>query len=325
MSGKVDDKSNHCISFILERLQIHQQKWKNESSRTPPLFVGVNGSQGAGKTTLVSSLALTLSRPPHRIPTIVLSIDDFYLSHELQAQLAASNPDNPLIQHRGQPSTHDLTLALSLFASLRDGREIEIPSYDKSAFGGEGERTPQSEWKVVNGVGEERIRVIILEGWCVGFRALEDQELQNKWEKAEIQRKGGNYQGRLGWNRFEDVKFVNEALRGYDSLTNQLDALIHINAEDPRYVYEWRLEQEAALRQVKGTGMTDEQVIDFVNGCKITTKTLQKFFARLNQLDYPAYELYTDRLRLGVFGKEKGKQLQLSIGKSRKVNDVMRL
>lgn len=167
----------------------------------------------------VSSLALTLSRPPHRIPTIFLSIDDFYLSHELQAQLAASNPDNPLIQHRGQPSTHDLTLALSLFASLRDGREIEIPSYDKSAFGGEGERTPQSEWKVVNGVSEERIRVIILEGWCVGFRALEDQELRNKWEKAEIQRKGGDYQGRLGWNRFEDVKFVNEALRGYDSLT----------------------------------------------------------------------------------------------------------
>lgn len=137
----------------------------------------------------------------------------------MQAQLAASNPDNPLIQHRGQPSTHDLTLALSLFASLRYGREIEIPSYDKSAFGGQGERTPRNEWKVVNGVSEERIRVIILEGWCVGFRALEDQELRNKWEEAEIQRKGGNYQGRLGWNRFQDVRFVNEALRGYDALT----------------------------------------------------------------------------------------------------------
>lgn len=50
----VDDKSDHCISFVLERLQMHQQKWKNESSKKPPLFIGVNGTQGAGKTTLVS-------------------------------------------------------------------------------------------------------------------------------------------------------------------------------------------------------------------------------------------------------------------------------
>lgn len=34
-----------------------------------------------------------------------------------------------------------------------------------------------------------------------------------------IQRKDGNYQGRLGWNQFQDVEFVNEALRAYDILT----------------------------------------------------------------------------------------------------------
>ena len=124
-----------------------------------------------------------------------------------------------MIQHRGQPSTHDLTLALSVFASLRGGKETEIPSYDKSAFRGQGDRTPQDEWKVVNGVGEARISVVIFEGWCVGFRALKEQELWNKWEEAVVQRKGGHYQGRLGWNRVEDVEFVNEALRGYDALT----------------------------------------------------------------------------------------------------------
>lgn len=71
----------------------------------------------------------------------------------------------------------------------------------------------------MNGVGEERIRVIILEGWCVGFRALEDQELRKKWEEAVVQNKSGNYRGRLGWNRFQDIKFVNDALKGYDILT----------------------------------------------------------------------------------------------------------
>lgn len=40
------------------------------------------------------------------------------------------------------------------------------------------------------------------------------------------------------------------------------------DAEDTQYVYEWRLEQEAALRATKGAGMTDEQVVDFVNGCE---------------------------------------------------------
>lgn len=54
MSGIVDDKSDQCISFVLERLQNHQQSLKNERSNTPPLFIGVNGTQGAGKTTLVS-------------------------------------------------------------------------------------------------------------------------------------------------------------------------------------------------------------------------------------------------------------------------------
>ena len=42
------------------------------------------------------------------------------------------------------------------------------------------------------------------------------------------------------------------------------------DAEDPLYVYSWRLEQEASLRAAKGRGMTDEQVVDFVNGCRLS-------------------------------------------------------
>lgn len=33
------------------------------------------------------------------------------------------------------------------------------------------------------------------------------------------------------------------------------------------YVYDWRLEQEAALRKAKGSGMAEEQVHRFVDGC----------------------------------------------------------
>lgn len=41
--------------------------------------------------------------------------------------------------------------------------------------------------------------------------------------------------------------------------------------------------------------------------------------------DYPAYELYTDRLRAGVFGSDSGKQLRLVVGKDRKVRDAIQL
>jgi D-glycerate 3-kinase len=52
------------------------------------------------------------------------------------------------------------------------------------------------------------------------------------------------------------------------SIRHGLICTISSDAEDTRFVYAWRQEQEAALRAAKGTGMTDEQVVGFVNGCK---------------------------------------------------------
>lgn len=44
----------------------------------------------------------------------------------------------------------------------------------------------------------------------------------------------------------------------------------HSDAENPRFVYEWRQEQERTLRAAKGAGMTEEQVNHFVDGCMYT-------------------------------------------------------
>lgn len=49
-----DDKSEHCIPFLLERLKAHQAQYGNDPSKTPPFFLGLNGVQGAGKTVLVN-------------------------------------------------------------------------------------------------------------------------------------------------------------------------------------------------------------------------------------------------------------------------------
>lgn len=218
----------------------------------------------------VSTLAEKLRQPPYALSTTVLSIDDLYLTHHLQSELAASHPSNPLIQHRGQPSTHDLPLALSLLSDLQQGKVTRIPSYDKSAYSGQGDRIPNEQWAEVNRDRRQRTDVVILEGWCVGFRALPREKLVRQWEGAVREREKGGYVGRLGWNRLEDVDFVNEALRNYDQLTDQLDALIHLDAEDPMFVYEWRSQSERKLRETAGSGMTDDQVINFVNGCTLS-------------------------------------------------------
>lgn len=93
------------------------------------------------------------------------------------------------------------------------------------------------------------------------------------------------------------------------------------DAEDTQYVYNWRLQQEAALRASKGTGMTDEQVVNFVNGCKSAFNGTASTWL-LIRTDYPAYELYTDVLRQGIFLQDKGKQLRLVVGEDRKVREV---
>lgn len=45
------------------------------------------------------------------------------------------------------------------------------------------------------------------------------------------------------------------------------DGGVTSDAEDPLYVYDWRLEPERAMRAEKGTGMSDEKVREFVDGC----------------------------------------------------------
>ncbi|KAL8698114.1 MAG: hypothetical protein Q9201_006752 [Fulgogasparrea decipioides] len=265
MPDEPKDKLDICIAFVLERFNAYRER-RAKTERTS-FFLGINGVQGIGKTSLVSSIARTLEQAPHDIPTVVLSIDDFYLTHDDQSQLATKHSNNPLIQHRGQPSTHDLSLATSVLSSLQAGLETSIPSYDKSAFNGQGDRVPPNRWTRVNATKQPLIKLVILEGWCLGFRALEDSQLKACWEQAVHARESVvGYRGRLGHNRLEDVQFLNESLKGYDVITENDEVS---DAEDTQYVYEWRLEQEAALRREKGSGMTDEEVVNFVNGCPL--------------------------------------------------------
>lgn len=51
MSEVVDDKSDCCILFILDCIS----KKSSTNTYRSPVFIGVNGAQGSGKSTLVST------------------------------------------------------------------------------------------------------------------------------------------------------------------------------------------------------------------------------------------------------------------------------
>jgi D-glycerate 3-kinase len=71
-------------------------------------------------------------------------------------------------------------------------------------------------------------------------------------------------------------------------------------------VYAWRAEQEQQLRRETGEGMSEEQVVKFVDAY------------------YPAYELFTEGVRQGVFVDKPGREgckLRLVVGRDRSVVD----
>ena len=107
----------------------------------------------------------------------------------------------------------------------------KVPRYDKSAHHGRGDRAPIEEWEVVNRPGEPTADVVLFEGWCVGFRNLGDEELEGKWLEAweNVQKQEhassstdtqvDRSRGRLGRQRLENIKTINQNLKEYDVLT----------------------------------------------------------------------------------------------------------
>lgn len=124
-----------------------------------------------------------------------------------------------------------MELGVELFETLAQRKpNVKIPSYDKSAFSGAGDRRPEDEWETVNADGQPPVEVVIFEGWCVGFRALSDAEAERKWDaaKSDYQSTGDGYQGQLGKLQSQDVLFVNNKLKEYDALTDRFGAFIQM-------------------------------------------------------------------------------------------------
>lgn len=225
------EKLDERIRAQLNSLYLPFVAWLAQKHSGTPIIVGINGAQGAGKSTLSKILTALLTHGFNK-SVVHLSIDDLYFSRQRREELAQTV--HPLFKTRGVPGTHDVELGKTILSALMRGDSalpIKIPVFDKA----QDDLLPESEWLTV----DEPVDIILFEGWCVGARAPNQQALNhsvNDLEQSEDEH--------AVWR-----KYVNAQLEGpYQELFGLIDCLVMLKVPDMESVFEWRNLQEEKLR-----------------------------------------------------------------------------
>lgn len=226
-----------------EGLTISFPKWENKfyrdfgayvrkSIRTlrQPLFVGLAGIQGSGKSTQAKVIKEYLSSQ-FGMTTCIFSIDDFYRNQTERNLL--SERIHPLLKTRGVPGTHHIDALHSVLDALKNGApgsKVVIPQFDKSMDNPKAESDWQDQTLPID--------IVVFEGWCVGASAQDDDKLVSPINTLE---------------RDEDPegvfrKFVNQQLRDqYEPLWQRLDTIVWMQPSQFEMVYTWRKQQETRM------------------------------------------------------------------------------
>ena len=224
------------------------EQLRNESDR--PIIQGILGGQGTGKTTLALVLTALLEHRGYRV--CGLSIDDFYKTYAERQTLVETEPR---LRWRGPPGTHDVELGLEVLRQFKQGvglsgrspdrqEFIEVPRFDKSLHGGEGDR-----------ISPERVEaadIILFEGWFVGVRPIAPDAFDTA--PPPIQTEGDR----------QFARSMNERLQDYLPLWNELDSLMVLYPTDYRLSQQWRQQAEHKMKATGKSGMSDEDIQAFV-------------------------------------------------------------
>lgn len=208
---------------------VAQDLARRQAALARPLIAGISGAQGSGKSTLADLLAW-LCKEEYQLNTIVLSLDDFYHTRQQRQSLATSV--HPLMATRGVPGSHDISLALDTIRKLCAGKTPTlVPRFDKA----NDDRHLQEKWDCVN----EKIDLILLEGWCLGAEPQADNMLVEPINELEKSKDANGI-----WRQY-----VNQQLHDiYPPLFKLVDTLIMLKAPSFECVHKWRLEQETRLK-----------------------------------------------------------------------------
>ncbi|CCH59810.1 hypothetical protein TBLA_0B09920 [Henningerozyma blattae CBS 6284] len=236
---------NTALNTILTFVDNQLCQWKKSKQfKKSPLYIFISGPQGSGKSYSSKKIGEHITTNYSDISSLAISIDDFYLKREDQIQLQNKYSNNKLLDGRGLPGTHDLPLLSQFVESTLSytNSSLNVPHYDKSKYGGLGDRAPTSTQKKLP------IDVIIFEGWFVGYESI-----------------SRNMKKTLDENMID----INKYLLHYSKLLWDNDLISSIGivfaTNKIHNVYNWRKQQERELIEQTGNGMTDEQVEKFID------------------------------------------------------------
>ena len=211
----------------------------SKSSR--PYFVGINGCQGSGKSTLTDYIGEYLTKT-HKLSIVVMSLDDFYFTGEKRQEL--SRDIHPLLATRGVPGTHDMAMLENTLIKLKAKETgFTIPRFNKATD----EPYPQEQWQVI----EKPIDIILLEGWCWGVKPQTAEQLISPVNELELKHDRNG-----AWRNY-----VNQQLQQYyQPLYAQMDFWLALQAPSFDCVYKWRLEQEEKLN-ANNQGLSNSKIM----------------------------------------------------------------
>ncbi|GAA0852505.1 kinase [Aliiglaciecola litoralis] len=206
---------------VAETLYVHHERANN------PLFVGINGCQGSGKSTLSQFLHQYLEQCKG-LSVVSMSLDDFYLSHS--ERMALSIKIHPLLATRGVPGTHNTDLIQTVLSALSTQQSATIPRFNKATD----DPCPTSQWQSVTG----KVDIVLFEGWCWGVLPEQSSALLAPMNDLEKEHDPlGVWRG-----------YVNQQIKEhYVPLYQQMQFWMQLKAPSFNCVYRWRLQQEQKL------------------------------------------------------------------------------
>ena len=208
--------------------------YTEKATRAHPFVLGVNGAQGAGKSTFCALLKVLLKTAG--MSCVILSIDDLY--HTSAHRQRLGHDIHPLCSIRGVPGTHDVELGHRTLKQLSSNSSSEttlVPRFNKAAD----DRCPSSQWTNVVGA----VDVILFEGWCIGARPMP------AWTAPYNDRERQDDPHGI-WSQWSSDCLV----RSYQKLFEHLDALLMIKVPSMNSVRQSRwLQERKLIEQIKSS------------------------------------------------------------------------
>ncbi|MGB7417385.1 MAG: glycerate kinase [Thermosynechococcaceae cyanobacterium] len=233
--------STPCLDLLWQLwLPLAQQLIQKHQRLNRPLIQGIVGMQGAGKSTLTAMLCLILEHLGYT--SITISIDDLYKTYAERQKLVQQDPR---LIWRGPPGTHEVELGIEILDLLRSGATANIPRFDKSAYGGQGDRIGFETVAPVN--------IVLFEGWFTGLFPLPVSAFDAAPSPIDT----------LADRAF--AQEMNQALGAYLPLWDRLDSLMVLQLTDHQLSQRWRREAERDAISTGKAGMRDEEIEQFVN------------------------------------------------------------